>query len=56
MIEDLMGKYVTVTTTETTYSGKLIEVGDEEVHLESEIGWIVIPVSKVTNITEKVTE
>ena len=52
MIE-LMGKIVYVETPETTYIGKLIEVGEEEVHLESETGWLVIPVSRVTNIREK---
>ncbi|MCM8762674.1 MAG: hypothetical protein NC929_05110 [Candidatus Omnitrophica bacterium] len=56
MIEDLIGKNVTVSTIETTYSGKLVEIGDEYVHLESELGWIVIPVSKVTNVMEKLTE
>jgi hypothetical protein len=49
---DLIGKNVEVETTETLYRGKLVEIGEEEVHLESEIGWIVVPVSKVTNIKE----
>jgi hypothetical protein len=50
---ELFGKTVYVDTMETTYSGKLIEVGEEEVHLESESGWLVIPVSRITNIREK---
>jgi hypothetical protein len=50
---DLIGKLVVVETLETTYSGKLVEIGEEEVYLESEIGWIVIPVERVTSIREK---
>ncbi|MBE0425280.1 MAG: hypothetical protein IBX72_01370 [Nitrospirae bacterium] len=49
---DLIGKNVVVETTETTYTGKLVEIGEEDVHLVSEIGWIVVPVEKVTNIKE----
>lgn len=47
---DLIGKIVNVETVDTMYKGKLIEVNEEEVHLESESGWIVIPMQKVTNI------
>lgn len=50
---DLTGKMVVVETPETSYTGKLIEIGEEEVHLESEIGWIVIPVERITSIKEK---
>jgi hypothetical protein len=50
---DLIGKIVEVETGETTYTGKLIEIGEEEVHLESEIGWIVIPVDRIAVIKEK---
>jgi hypothetical protein len=53
---DLIGKIVIVETQETTYTGKLIEIGEEEVHLETEMGWIVIPVERVTNIKEKEEE
>ncbi len=52
MIE-LIGRLVTVETVETMYTGKLIEVGEEEVHLESETGWVVIPVERITSIREK---
>ncbi len=48
----LIGKTVMVETAETTYTGKLVEVGEEEVHLESELGWIVIPLERVTTIRE----
>jgi hypothetical protein len=50
---DLIGKLVDVETPETIYTGKLIEMSEEEVHLESEIGWVVIPIERVTSIREK---
>jgi ribosome maturation factor RimP len=50
---DLIGKLVTVETAETFYEGKLVEVGEDEVHLESDMGWIVIPVQKITSVREK---
>jgi hypothetical protein len=51
---DLIGKIVIVEAEDgITYTGKLVEVGEEEVHLESELGWIVIPVDKISNIREK---
>lgn len=53
---DLIGKTVEVATAETTYSGRLIEVNEEEVHLETEYGWIVVPLEKVAYIREAGTE
>ncbi len=53
LLNDLIGKFVIVETQETTYTGKLIEIGEEEVHLETEMGWIVIPVDRVADIKEK---
>jgi hypothetical protein len=50
---DLIGKYVIVETAETLYEGKLVEIGEDEVHLESDMGWIVIPVDRVNSIREK---
>jgi len=44
---------VIVETAETMYTGILIEVGEEEVHLESEMGWVVIPMQRVTSIREQ---
>ena len=52
-IYGLIGKNVIVETLETMYTGKLIEIGEEEVHLESEMGWIVVPVEKITSIRER---
>jgi len=51
---DLVGKMVTVEAVDgISYSGKLVEIGEEEVHLEAEIGWIVIPVARVADIRRK---
>jgi hypothetical protein len=52
-VDDLIGKIVIVETPETTYSGKLVEMSEEEVHLESEVGWIVIPVERIASMREK---
>ncbi len=52
-MNDLTGKTVIVETQETSYTGKLIEIGEEEVHLETEMGWIVIPVERIASIREK---
>ncbi|MDI6890858.1 MAG: hypothetical protein QMC83_07985 [Thermodesulfovibrionales bacterium] len=50
---DLVGKIVEVETGEMTYTGRLIEVGEDEVQLESESGWITIPVDMIAFIREK---
>jgi hypothetical protein len=50
---NLVGKIVEVETGEMTYTGRLIEVGEDEVQLESKTGWIVIPVEKIVFIKEK---
>lgn len=47
---DLIGRFVRIETTETFYSGRLVEVGEDEVHLESDMGWLVIPVERVVSI------
>lgn len=50
---DLVGKIVDVETPDVIYTGKLIEVSEVDVHLESESGWIVIPVDRIVLIREK---
>lgn len=50
---DLVGKIVEVETGEMAYTGRLIEIGEDEVYLESESGWIVIPIEKIAFIREK---
>ena len=52
-MHNLIGKKVVVETYETTYTGTLIEVGDEEVHLQSDFGWVVVPIDRITDIKEK---
>ncbi len=51
-MQHLTGKDVVVHTSETIYMGKLIELGEEELYLQSEEGWIVIPVEKIADIKE----
>jgi len=50
--EDLIGKIVEIGTVETTYRGRLVEVNEQEVHLESDTGWVVVPVDRVAYIRE----
>jgi len=52
-MQNLVGKTVVVDTFETTYTGTLVEIGDQEVYLQSDTGWMVIPIDRVTNIKEK---
>ena len=50
---DLIGKIVEVGTVETLYYGKLIEINENEVHLETESGWLVVPLERVAFVREK---
>jgi hypothetical protein len=50
---DLRGKQVEVIANDITYTGTLVEISETEVYLESESGWIVIPVEQVASISEK---
>ena len=52
---DLIGKIVEVGTVETLYVGKLIEINDNEVHLETDSGWLVITNERITFVREKKT-
>ena len=52
MIE-LVGKIVEVGTVETLYYGKLIEINDNEVHLQTDAGWLVIPLDRVAFVRER---
>jgi hypothetical protein len=51
-MQHLTGREVVVHTSETIYRGKLIELGEKELYLQSEDGWIVIPVEKIADIKE----
>ena len=52
-MQDLVGKIVEVGTVETLYYGKLVEINEDEVHLETESGWLVIPIERVAFVREK---
>jgi len=52
-MHNLVGKTVVVDTYEITYTGTLVELGEKEVYLQADTGWIVIPVERITNIREK---
>lgn len=51
-MQELIGKEVEVNTMEITYRGRLVEIGEEEIHLESDQGWITIQVDRVVDIKE----
>jgi hypothetical protein len=53
IVIDLIGKIVDVETPDIIYTGKLIEIGEEEVYIESESGWVVIPADRIVLIREK---
>jgi hypothetical protein len=52
-MQNLVGKTVVVETFEITYTGTLVELGEQEAHLQTDIGWIVIPIERITDIREK---
>ncbi|MBI5740506.1 MAG: hypothetical protein HZA16_07270 [Nitrospirae bacterium] len=49
-MNELIGKQVEVVTTDTVYSGVLIEIGETEIYLKAEGGWIMVPVDKVVDV------
>ncbi len=51
MIE-LIGRIVEVNANGITYRGRLVEIGETEINLESDLGWIVIPIEQVASINE----
>jgi hypothetical protein len=53
---ELIGKIVEVGTVETLYYGKLIEVNENEVHLQTDTGWLVVPLDRVAFVREKETD
>ena len=50
---DLVGKVVDVLANDIVYTGVLVEIGEEEVYLESETGSIIIPTNRVASIRER---
>lgn len=49
-MQELTGKEVEVSANDIIYRGVLIEIGEHEVHLQSETGYIVIPVDSIATI------
>lgn len=49
-MQDMIGKKVEVRSADITYRGILVEVGEKEIYLISDNGWIVIPVEGVAEI------
>jgi len=49
-MHELIGKQVEVTASGISYFGVLVEIGETEVHLQAETGWISIPMDQVTDI------
>ncbi len=50
---DLVGTVVEVGTVEAVYQGTLVEINEYEVHLESESGWVVIPMDRIAYVRKK---
>jgi hypothetical protein len=50
MMHELIGKEVEVDTMETIYRGTLIEIGEQEIHLQMKYGWISIPIDKIADV------
>jgi hypothetical protein len=55
MIEHI-GSFVEVGTVEAIYAGRLAEVNEQEIHIESESGWVVIPLDRIAYVREKKDE
>lgn len=53
---DLIGEYVEVIANDIIYTGKLVEIGEDEIYIEADSGWIVIPIERVAVIKKKDTE
>ncbi len=52
-MRDLTGKMVEVGTAGLVYVGKLVEAAESEVLLESDTGWVSIPMDRIVFIREK---
>ncbi len=49
-MQELIGREVEVRSANITYKGILVEVGEKEIYLFSDNGWIVLPVEGVAEI------
>ncbi len=48
----LIGKIVEIEANNITYTGKLVEINETEIHLETETGWVVIMNDQIAGIKE----
>lgn len=51
-MQHLTGREVVVHTIETIYRGTLVELSETELYLQTEQGWVLIPVDKIADIKE----
>jgi len=49
-MQELVGREVEVSTMETIYTGTLVEIGETEIYLQSQLGWISIPIEKIADV------
>jgi len=49
-MHELIGKEVVVSANDIEYHGTLVEIGEAELHLQGETGWIVIPMGSVIDV------
>ena len=49
-MHEMIGKIVEVTADGIMYRGQLIEIGEKEVHLKAETGWLVLNAERITQI------
>lgn len=47
---ELVGHEVEVMAGGILYRGRLVEMGEENLHMESTSGWITIPMERVTSV------
>ncbi|MDA8168789.1 MAG: hypothetical protein M0Z59_03710 [Nitrospiraceae bacterium] len=52
-MRDLVGKMVEVGAIGLVYTGRLVEIGETDVHVESDSGFVAIPMDQVVFIRAK---
>lgn len=52
-MHQFINKEVEVITSETLYRGILIEIGESEIQMQSENGWISVPMERILDIRLK---
>lgn len=49
-MHELIGKQVEVITADIMYRGILVEIGESEIYLQAEEGWVIVPVDRVVDV------